>query len=667
MKGFIKFLKKTAIYSSWLLICLMTLLRVSISPATHANPALPTDLSYSTETTWLLPGLPNLDATSGYIPHTFSQGETIFQIDNETIHGFQPGKDYADMSIRDIAWTLETAQYYYPAEYLRQPIEAYLRRQHPTNFPYTPANVDPNTDLGAIAGLISPQGQSHKQTITSDEETNLIHAAYLYYNLTYNTVWLTSDINGQPVIERLNRAADWLYTHRLDPATQLLWRGPTTDWGHIKAKNGPNYSHYNPAQDPQIISIYDQALAYMALLELAKMNAAVGQTQQADQWQNKAETLKIQANNQLWQTNKGFYLTRLFLSPATDNLAEPNKVSITNALAIYAGLTSSQQNKIIFQNLETARLAAKSKKTGLSIYPAYPKQYFDHAKLTPGNHQNGAVWDWWGGIHIKTEFLNGFSHEAITHLRQIANEWEKHPGNIIEWQSTTNSSQEGSHYHTTAAGTVGSAIIEGFFGVTLDGGGLILQPRLGLNDAYIRVYQAATDRYAAYSYDWNQKSTLFNYGTNTAGPITIKVLTLPSEHIQQVTIDGHPVEFTPASIAQDLYIIFAAPTGQHQVEIVKGPPPTLTVTTQTELTATISINSTPTPNTAQNLTSPHQIENQQEAALMTPSASDQTANYDHSQLTIIQIVTAILVLFICVLLIGIVLVRQARRLGFFNF
>ena len=48
---------------------------------------------------------------------------------------------------------------------------------------------------------------------------------------------------------------------------------------------------------------------------------------------------------------------------------------------------------------------------------------------------------------------------------------------------------------------MGSAIIEGFFGVELNGQGLTLQPRLGLNDGFIRVYQAATDRYAAASGD----------------------------------------------------------------------------------------------------------------------------------------------------------------------
>src|SRR4029450_949560 len=133
----------------------------------------------------------------------------------ETIHGFRPGKVYPEMYIRDIAWGMETAQYYYPDEYLREPIEAYLRRQ------YGPDTVSLDGDLGvvagngAIGGIITPQGRSNKQTITSDEETSLIHAAYLYYNISYNTAWLQQPVKGLPVIARLNLAADWLYSHRL--------------------------------------------------------------------------------------------------------------------------------------------------------------------------------------------------------------------------------------------------------------------------------------------------------------------------------------------------------------------------------------------------------------------------------------------------------------------
>ena len=563
-----------------------------------ANRDLPTDLSYNTDTTWILPGLPDLNATSGYIPHNFSHGQAIFQIGNEVIHGFRPGKVYPEMYIRDIAWGMETAQYYYPDEYLREPVEAYLRRQYTASTRSLDGDFGVVAGVGAIGGILTPDGRSNKETITTDEETSLIHAAYLYYNLAYNTAWLQTNINGLTLIERLNLAADWLYTHRLDPDLQLLWRGHTTDWGDVKIEKGPGYTDYNPAQDHLTASIYDQAVAYMALVELAKMNAAAGLTQRADEWQTKAEALKARTNALLWQPDKGFYLTHLHITPLQHNFDESAMISIANALAVYAGLTDLAQNQAIFDSLEQARLAAGVKKPGLSLYPFYPDRwpdrFFEYPGMGYGNYQNGGVWDWWGGVQIKAEFQHGFAEAGQIHLLQVANEWQKHPGNLIEWQSSTDPRHEGSHYYSAAAGTMGSAIIEGFFGVELDGRGLTLQPRLGLNDGFIRVYQAATDRYVAYSYDWDQDVTTLDYGTNAAGPVLVKVLKLRSERVSQVMVDDQPVEFKAETIDRDTYIAFTAPTGQHHLEIYKGQAVAQAAAVAVNATPAVLISPTPT-------------------------------------------------------------------------
>jgi hypothetical protein len=539
----------------------------------QANPALPTDLSYSTETTWLLPGLPNLSASAGYIPHNFSHGEAIFETPLDTIHGFRPGKAYPEMYIRDIAWGMETAQYYYSAPYLRDPIEAYLRRQYNEATTSLDGDFGVTAGAGAIGGIITPQGRSNKQTITTDEETSLIHAAYLYYRMAYDTAWLQKEINGEPVISRLNRAAEWLYQHRLDPQTRLLWRGHTTDWGDVKFEPGPGYTDYNPAQDHKTASVYDQALAYMALLELAEMNAAVGNTAQADQWQANAEALKLETNSLLWQPARGYYLTHHHITPLTHDFDEAAMVSIANALAVYSGLASPAQHQATLKALNQAQTDAGVTKPGLSIYPFYPNRwpdlFFEYPGMGYGNYQNGGVWDWWGGVQIKAEFMNGYADIGRTHLLQVASDWQEHPGNIIEWQSSTDPRHEGSHYYSAAAGTMGSAIIKGFFGVSLTGQGLTIQPRLGLNDGYIRVYQATTDRYAAYSYDWGQQVTRLDYGTNATGAVQLKILKLRSEQISQIAINGDPVQFATETVGQDTYLVFEAPSGQHQVEIFK--------------------------------------------------------------------------------------------------
>jgi hypothetical protein len=670
--------------TSLFIVCLviaLTMVTSSVQPV-KANRALPTDLSYSTETAWLLPGLPDLSETSGYIPHNFSHGEAIFQIGTEVIHGFRPGKVYPEMYIRDIAWGMETAQYYYPDEYLREPIEAYLRRQYTANTVSLDGDFGVVAGAGAIGGILTPQGRSNKQTITTDEETSLIHAAYLYYNMAYNIDWLEGSINGLPIIERLNLAADWLYTHRLDPQLQLLWRGHTTDWGDVKFEKGPGYTDYKPYQDHLTASIYDQALAYMALLELAEMNAAVGNTERADEWQNKAEALKTQTNSTLWQANKGFYLTHAHITPLEHSFDEPAMVSISNALAVYTSLTDSQQGKAILDNLEKARLEAGISKPGLSLYPFYPNRwpnlFFEYPGMGHGNYQNGGVWDWWGGVQIKAEFVKGFSETARTHLLQVANDWRDHPGNIIEWHSSTDPRHEGSHYYSAAAGTMGSAIIEGFFGVSLTGQGLILQPRLGLNDGYIRVYQAATDRYAAYSYDWNQDTSRLDYGTNAAGSVIIKVLRLRSEHVSEVRIDGVPVKFESETVGYDNYTVFVAPTGQHSIEIVKGQPLARVVATTPEANPDPASNMepvAPTPSIALNTISPAPGVVEQDVALpsisfpdeepdeVLPSQKPARRSGNENRLAFFQFISVALIILTCLALLVLVALRRLTGLS----
>jgi hypothetical protein len=542
-----------------------------------ANPNLPDDLSYSTETTWVLPSLPHLSDTAAFIPHNFSQGEVVFTLENKTIHGFRPGKLYLEMYVRDIAWGMETVQYYYPDEYLREPIEAYLSRQYTDETVSLDGDFDVLAGSGAIGGIITPEGHTNKQTITSDEETSLIHAAYLYYTLANDVAWLQNTINDLTVIERLNLAADWLYDFRFDTESGLFWRGHTVDWGDIKFEESANYTDYDPQQDHHTASIYDQALAYLTLVELAEMNATVGDVGRAGEWRDKARALKEQTNARLWQADRGFYLTHLHLTPLEHDFDESAMVSISNALAIYAGLTEFDQSQAILRNLECVRLEAGADKPGLSIYPYYPNQwpdlFFDYLGMGHGNYQNGGIWDWWGGVQIKTEFVKGFAREGTEHLLQVANDWHEHPGNIIEWQSSTDPGHhEGSHYYSAAAGTMGDAIIGGFFGIEMNGEGLILQPRLGLTDGFIRVYQPATDRYAAYRYDWDQDVVKIAFGTNTAEPILLKVLTSRPEQIINVTLDGQPVEFNTEAVGNDTYVAVSGPTGEHSLEIVTRAP-----------------------------------------------------------------------------------------------
>src|SRR5262249_43089601 len=177
-------------------------------------------------------------------------------VNGDPIEGFFPGPTYSYapinganpffLYIRDTATDLPMTRFYYGAQALRSSIEEFLRQQY--------------TD-GPISATISPDHKVDKATVVSDEETSAIIDAAEAYAAMPDPAWLNQKLNGQPLIERLNRAMTWVLTARRDPDTQLIKRAHTTDWGDIKWEPNSDPSHMQPG-DQWTVSIYDQAIAY---------------------------------------------------------------------------------------------------------------------------------------------------------------------------------------------------------------------------------------------------------------------------------------------------------------------------------------------------------------------------------------------------------------------
>src|SRR5205085_11802435 len=115
-------------------------------------------------------------------------------------------------------------------------------------------------------------------------------------------------LRGQTLIERLNRAMNWVLTVRRGADTNLIKRAHTTDWGDIKWESTGDPSHMAPG-DQWTVSIYDQAIAYAALQGLARLNAAAGRDQDRAHWESEAANLRAATNAILWQddADPGFH------------------------------------------------------------------------------------------------------------------------------------------------------------------------------------------------------------------------------------------------------------------------------------------------------------------------------------------------------------------------
>ncbi len=557
---------------------------LQFTPTPHPTPMLTSSpaispiknsllLPESNITVWDLPLLHHVTDMRDTITTVLEVNEIEFDL-GYPVQGFSPDPIYPRLFIRDTSTLMTGADYFYPAERLKWGVEGFLRQQYDES---TVSDEDGwQAGFGAISATVGPDGIIDKATNVSDEEAHLVHAAYVVFDTHGGVAWLTREINGMPVIERLNAAGDWLLTHRRNEATGLIKREHTTDWGDVRFQ--PTTGNPTDIVSEDVVwtaSIYDQALAYRTWHELALMNRAVGDEATAQRWEAEAEALRQATNTHLWQSERGFYRTHLHLTPLEHDFDEDAMVSITNAVAIRCGLTDAAQNAQIFTALEQARLASGARKPAPVLYPPYPEGFFAIPRMHFGGaYQNGGVWDWWAGWQVLAEFETGYSEPGRNHLLQTAADWAFHPGQIFEWQEVTTLVGQGGDKYAGAAGIYAQVIIEGLYGVHLSLANPSLSPRLGDWPGSINVHQPGSGLYLRYNYWPTADSLTLVYDTNFQGPVFPLHLRLPPGFTPgQVSLDDTLLDWEPVTMGQDTYLKAALSSGRHQVVVISATAP----------------------------------------------------------------------------------------------
>jgi hypothetical protein len=505
---------------------------------------------------------------------TFRLCETQFEGAEGPVYGLMPAREYGMIYVRDLSTMMPSVLCFYGDEHLRTPVEELLLRQ------YGPATRSADGHLpgdGAISAVIAPDGHIDKATAVSDEEVHLINAAYYYYATIGGAEWLEKDLGEESALSRMNRAMEWLYDHRFDPAFGLIKRGHTADWGDVKFEPSPDPTDLDPDADHWVCSIYDQALTYRALLQLAEMNEAIGATARVSELRQRADRLRFSANQRLWNERSRSYLVHSHVTPLTHPFPEDEMVGISNALVAYVGLSDPYRSSKALASLERARLSAGASKPGVTIYPPYPPGFFAHPQMSPGEYQNGGLWDWWGGLQITAEFENGQSTLALAHLRLVAEEWALHPGKIFEWQLPSTGEGWGSTNYASAAATMAEAVLRGLFGVSIERDRVVLRPRLGKHDGQVRVIHPATGLYASYDYKYEPGFAVFDYGSNHPQPLEIAPLLPPGREIERVSVDGRDVAYRVETLLEDSYCTFRGDSGVHRVILTFANQPALGV------------------------------------------------------------------------------------------
>ena len=536
------------------LLAVATLPLSAGSTARATSSADPTPPVPANAVHWEVDGVPEVAAMEPTIRSVLETDHVSFKgVDGQTIEGFDPGANYAYLYGRDTATILPMARYYYGLGAERSAVEEFLRLQYPD---------------GAISATIGPDHVVDKASVTSDEETSLVLAAAEAFDVAPNRDWLLQSIRGVPLIERLENALNWLLGNRRDPATGLIERGDTTDWGDVKWEVSDDPTHLQPG-DQMTASIYDQAIAYAAMRSLARLETAAGRTVQAADWNGQATLLRQATDDALWQDqpDRGFYRIHIHIAPDhhPHDFDEGTVIAIGNAAAAYYGLASDEKVPRILDALERARISAGVPKVGLTLDPPY--QWWKQSQMDPHVYQNGAIWDWWGGRQITGEFERGYSSIAAEHLFQVARDWATHPGQVREWESPWLGRTGKDQAYAGAASVMGQAVVEGLFGISWRGDDVDLTPRLGGHAGTIRVSEPWNDRYVSYQYWPSGTGEKLDYQTNTPHALAVR-MPLPASGNVALSVDGvssQPVGFE--QVGQDSYAVMVVPSGSHTVAL----------------------------------------------------------------------------------------------------
>jgi hypothetical protein len=479
-----------------------------------------------------------------------------------TVSGFFPGSGYPQIWTRDAATILPASRHYYDAPHLSSWIEEFLSVQE---------------DSGSLPDWIDARGVRDKNTTETDQEASVVQAAWHIVRIL-GPDWLDRDIRGLTVLDRLEKALAFVPSERFDAALGLVTGAHTADWGDVGMAAADQTAIYIGDDTRWTADIYDQSMYYLACLNLADMLEARGRRNRADAWRRKAEAVKDNTNRRLWQDKRGFYRVHIHLDKEFDHDFDEDDMFAMggNALAVLSNLAGPDRSRrIIAEAMERQKRFGISTISG-TLLPPYPQGFFKHPMMDdPYEYQNGGQWDWFGARLVYAMFKNGFSREARDKLLEICRK-NLANGGFFEWD-TPEGSGRGSDYFAGGAGSVAQALFEGYYGVEVHRGDLVLAPRLGTDNGRIHAYIPALDVFAAYDYAFSAstRTLTIHWNTDHPGPIRLEILspfededTAPGTILRPAAeLDGKPVHIEVVRNGGDTLIVLDVPPGRHSLRL----------------------------------------------------------------------------------------------------
>ncbi len=418
---------------------------------------------------WRVDGHEALNRLQRLIARTLETNRVSFDFHGQRAAGYSAGVRYSQIWARDSATIAPFTSWVDGPESLTGWIFAHLQVQK---------------ESGELFDWVRDTQIAEKNDVVSDQEASLVIAAKTATDVL-GPAWLRRTVNGQRVIDRLDAAISWLFRERGDPESKLIWSGHTADWGDVSPDFADQRCTKLMPQSQRVVGIYSQAMAYQAVVALAYLWHELGENDRANTWIATAQSLQRNTYVALWDERQGYFQIHQHVSGAPhDAFNEAEMFAMGgNASAIVSGLAFGKEADRI---LDTARTRAQkfnlSTLSGVLI-PPYPQNFFRHEQVRdPWTYQNGGQWDWFGGRLVKAMFQRG-APGALRALEAMAEKNLSH-GGFFEWD-TPRGEARGSPNFAGAAAVLGSAVVEGLFGVSRVGARVVLKPSPELETGYL--------------------------------------------------------------------------------------------------------------------------------------------------------------------------------------
>ncbi|MFA6831214.1 MAG: hypothetical protein WCR36_02940, partial [Bacteroidaceae bacterium] len=371
--------------------------------------------------------------------------------------GFNAGDGYGEVWIRDYNTFIELSAEVYPNETLKENLRVFFCLQQADGGivdGFIPRSKATQTKDGYkyVFSDLAPKYAGHKNNVETDQESSLVQAVFRYVTKTGDTAFLSEMIGDQTVAQRIELAMNFLMTKRWDQKHHLIYGATTADWGDVQHSHP--WGVFLTPDTKYSLDIYDNA---MFLIAIDNMMAIVPSSRA--HWQSIHKDIAQNTMKYLWDSKRNKFIPHVYLdgSPFPADFDE-NAIYYHGgtAVAIEAGLLSREQVKQALTYMIADVKASGAGSIGLTLYPTYPKGYFENVGMVPYGYQNGGDWTWFGARMIQQLVRYGFLKEAYEQLLPMTDRVLANKG-FFEWYTKDNK-PNGSGTFRGSAGVLYKAI-----------------------------------------------------------------------------------------------------------------------------------------------------------------------------------------------------------------